>query len=364
MKKLYLAALTCVISTVHLDAQTKFSDIPKIGDVYTMHNFDASGVTISSVGEDQVWDYSNLINTDTFDISVVDPKNEPEGNNFTDADIAVVKYFIGASRISAYNTHYYKTESSTLTKLGRVDKVQPTGGSIIYINKFTDDEVHMKLPLEFGSKNTDAWNTSYTAGGLGLITWSAGQNAYEVEATGTLKLPGKTMNVIRVKRTRKYIRIRGASSGVVERVIYEWYVPTIPFPVLAIEENINSGGGANYFVGYIMAEEEYKDVVGVEKEPEEKPSSEEYHSRNNSLEIYPNPATDNVRILVGNNEKIKLLSVVEVGGKEMIRNPSLELERENELVLNLDGFQPGFYYLKVITENNMEYTKKLILNPM
>ncbi|MBD81569.1 MAG: hypothetical protein CL840_21805 [Crocinitomicaceae bacterium] len=353
MKKLYLVAMASCLGMLNMEAQVKFSDVPKIGDTYTMHVFDASGMAVGGAGKDQTWDFSTLNYQDTFDFEVVDPKKEPEGNNFSSADIAVIRYSIGASKISAYNTHYYKTGSSTLTKIGRVDKTRPTGGTIIYINKFGDEEIQMKFPMEFGAKNLDAWNGGYNTS-TGMTTWSAGQNDYEVDAIGKLVLPSRIIyDVLRVKRTRKYIRTKGSSTGVVERKLHEWYVPTIPFPIFAIVEEVNSGGGANRYIGYAMAAEELKDL----KEPST--GTTEFASLSNRVTVFPNPTNDRLTVKL-EGETLREITVIDLTGKTVMAIPGTI--DSHSATLNLEGLSSGAYYLRIVAGDDNILNHKVIVD--
>tara|TARA_B100000508_G_scaffold140651_1_gene142630 strand:- start:22887 stop:23921 length:1035 start_codon:yes stop_codon:yes gene_type:complete len=341
---------------LNAEAQVKYSDMPKIGDSYSMHVFDASAITVSGAGEGQTWDYSTMAKSDSFDLKVGDPKDQPEASSYTDADIAITNNYFGANGVSRHdlNIHYYKTSSSTLTKIGRVDKSQPTGGSIIFINTFGNEEIQMKFPIEYGSKNLDAWDGSFTSLGS-PVTWSAGQNAYEVDATGTLKLPGKTINnVLRVKRTRKYTSTNSfTGTRVVEKKMYEWYVPGIPFPLLTIVENVVSAG--NTKEGYVMAEKEYKNL-------DQTIGTRELAKQKSDVKVFPNPASDHITIAMDKEASVKKVAIVDLTGKTMLNVPDSETIGNEPVTLNTTQLKPGIYYLRVSNANNEISNYKIVIS--
>ena len=72
--------------------------------------------------------------------------------------------------------------------------------------------------------------------------------------------------------------------------------------------------------------------------------------------VYPNPAKDKVTILVPSEEKIKELILMDVRGKLILRNVF-------ERTLDLSQLSPGVYFLKLISQQNQQVTKKIIISP-
>jgi hypothetical protein len=60
------------------------------------------------------------------------------------------------------------------------------------------------------------------------------------------------------------------------------------------------------------------------------------------LKVYPNPATDHLRI--ESREMIRMISLYDISGKLLI---SVVPEEENKSVLSLQGLTPGTYVLRL-----------------
>jgi len=199
----------------------------------------------------------------------------------------------------------------------------------------------------------DAWNGGYNTS-TGMTTWSAGQNDYEVDAIGKLVLPSRIIyDVLRVKRTRKYIRTKGSSTGVVERKLHEWYVPTIPFPIFAIVEEVNSGGGANRYIGYAMAAEELKDL----KEPST--GTTEFASLSNRVTVFPNPTNDRLTVKL-EGETLREITVIDLTGKTVMAIPGTI--DSHSATLNLEGLSSGAYYLRIVAGDDNILNHKVIVD--
>jgi hypothetical protein len=357
MKKMYIVSALVVCGAMGLTAQdlNEYSELPKLGDVHTLLVFDANGISVSGGGQGQTWDYSSLAKTDSFDLQVVDPKLEPEGGSYADADIAIKNNYMGSNNHSGkdLNIHYFKVTANKLIKIGRVDKARPTGGSIIWINKFDNEENYLQMPLKFGTKHSDTWSGGFTSLGS-PVTWSNGTNTYEVDGEGILKLPGKTLNnVLRVKRIRKYTTSSRFGTGPVEKIVYEWYVPKLPFPVLTIVEQTNASGGASRWEGYVLAEKEYKNIQSGSN-----PTGIENFTQTNSFSVFPNPVSGQFTVFA--HESISRLALVSMNGQKVLELQNME-PHENSLVVSTSHLEPGVYILQMSNSSAQTQTHRIVI---
>ncbi len=369
MKKMYLVAISALVGTFAPSLQAQeYADLPKLGDEYKMNVFDASGITLSGKGEDQIWDYSTYTNyTNTFSLKVVDPKLQPEGNSFANADIAIVNNYYGSDGFSSndHTIHYFKVETGGITKLGRVDKSTGPNPSVVLINAFsTDTETYLKLPLKFGESNTDTWTgDGFVSIGM-TVKWVNGKNSYEVDGSGTLKLPGKTVkNVLRIKRTREYVNDNsrlGATQR--KRVMYEWYVASIAAPILTIVEEIPEGPTpTSSFEGFVMDAEALNTIVEKDTTKDDATAVNE-ESFTNSVTTFPNPTIDflNVR-LNGDNSSALKISITDILGKTVYQ-AKIPSGSGNEIkTIDVRKLDAGIYYLQVEDNERILSNDKIIV---
>lgn len=107
------------------------------------------------------------------------------------------------------------------------------------------------------------------------------------------------------------------------------------------------GGSAN---GNYIFTKELVGTVGLEEEL----------SQNTILNVYPNPAKDFVNVIFNANANINQISIIDITGKEIIKqqlNLGIGL---NETTISLNNLNAGVYFLSIISENKIE-TQKLII---
>ncbi|HET8573033.1 MAG TPA: T9SS type A sorting domain-containing protein [Edaphocola sp.] len=135
-----------------------------------------SGVAFGSIGENQIWDYSHLVDTGMGDsIVYVNPASTPGAQLFPEANLASVENIGGQH---AYN--YTKMSLGGMSSIGSLSPGD-TQIAIPPIKIFT-------FPFSYGSSFTDSV-MSYDHSNTGV---DSGQISGKVKATGygTLKLPG------------------------------------------------------------------------------------------------------------------------------------------------------------------------------
>jgi 1,4-alpha-glucan branching enzyme len=89
-------------------------------------------------------------------------------------------------------------------------------------------------------------------------------------------------------------------------------------------------------------------------EPHVVTENKEISAQNSEIRIYPNPASSEINIL--SSESITEVQVFSVTGKQIFRQKTGLL---NQLKLNIEGFTPGIYILKVV-QNNQVSTLKFV----
>lgn len=82
----------------------------------------------------------------------------------------------------------------------------------------------------------------------------------------------------------------------------------------------------------------------------------------NNLKLFPNPSSDKLNLLLPERTTaIKSLIVYDSRGAETLRLSTDQLKQKNGLVeLSLNGFEPGIYFTKLVSENGIVYSGRFI----
>jgi hypothetical protein len=126
-----------------------------------------------------------------------------------------------------------------------------------------------------------------------------------------------------------------------------------------------SGGSASYSVGqvvYTTNQGTTGSVVQGVQQPYEisvVTGIEEANGINLLVSVYPNPATENVKLKVENYKIEKLSFHLYDANGNLLQNKKVE---SNETSINFSKLTPASYFLKVIEENKEIKTFKIIKN--
>ncbi|TAF73790.1 MAG: T9SS C-terminal target domain-containing protein [Bacteroidetes bacterium] len=85
-------------------------------------------------------------------------------------------------------------------------------------------------------------------------------------------------------------------------------------------------------------------------------SLQSIENQSNLVEIYPNPAQNQVKIKAEN--QVKKIIISDIAGKKIMQ---LENQKNTELSINTSDFENGLYYLLIYFDGNYNITKKLII---
>lgn len=85
-------------------------------------------------------------------------------------------------------------------------------------------------------------------------------------------------------------------------------------------------------------------------------------SKNGIIQIFPNPASDEVMISFPEDKSFKLNSgtvqVYDIQGDRLL---SIEKIRDNEIIVNISSFAPGIYVVRINDDKNLRFCQKLIV---
>ena len=83
-------------------------------------------------------------------------------------------------------------------------------------------------------------------------------------------------------------------------------------------------------------------------------------SKNQHLQIYPNPASDYFDILYSGKEEILFFELIDQYGRRIFIKDNLS--KTMQFSLDVSGLPSGLYFINFYTESNMVISKKAIIN--
>lgn len=91
-------------------------------------------------------------------------------------------------------------------------------------------------------------------------------------------------------------------------------------------------------------------------------SIEENIIENNSISIYPNPATDNINIQFVEGEYNQAIVLIrDISGRTIMTKPLTEIKQGYTEYINVSSFVTGNYLVSIISGNKVLITEKIII---
>jgi hypothetical protein len=336
MKQFYLSfsLLTAlIISTVSAQITITHADLPTIGLQVIRAVDDITPISPGEPGLNQIWDFTNLIESRFDTILYLPVAGAPNIQNYPGAEVAI-KHLQGQSQVD-YDYEYARYSDQGMRYVGDEDLVTIFGEFQIAIHiSTTPNPLNLKLPFNYGDVNIENMVYDWTI---------ASRNA------------GVTMDSSR-QISHMTVTSTGDASGFMS-------TPYGSFPVLRVREDIFSqdslfswtpGGWAfnqfeesswsqyrwyanNYFeVGYYKIDDEKGNTMTFFKSETVVGSSS--IPLTSCYKVYPNPASDVVFI-----EGVSTPDVIEVYNSGGI----LVMAVSETKSLIVSGLPAGFYFLKV-----------------
>jgi len=184
---------------------------PQLGDtLYTKTDNLPSNINLLTPGEDLSWNFSSLQSPFTSEIVMESPQQGQGSSFFPDADMMINLGNLGES--------YYRVDDSHYELLGSYGS-DPSGFGLELATIFSEPLIERSAPLNYldqhlhqtnlnlpfswddiPSSITDSLNLPFTPDSLKLILDI--QRTDEVDAWGTLTIPGGIYDILREKRIR------------------------------------------------------------------------------------------------------------------------------------------------------------------
>lgn len=348
MKNLIFTFLSALLLT-NAVAQITITndDIAPAGTVVLLSTDSLTMVNPGPAGSDLVWDFSTLTAHETDTVSLLLPAQTPYGANFPLANFAV-----GLESDGQFA--YFNRNSSLLSNIG----VAGDGGEYGFvITSLVPGNIYLDFPVNFGNTRTESYYINVKLAdnslpGVDSVRYkSTTDEITTIDAWGTMKLPVGTFNVLRQKEEKTitdsiWTRFFGnwllLSSGVSEVDTYNWWTDDL---------------GAGFTLCTVDVEQPSQDVsevtflnsytVGLQDSP------------TSVLSVYPNPASDRIRIDYPGASDVSRLVIRNISGG-LVDMP-YESGRAT-IEFNVVGIPAGLYFATMTLTSGEVLTAKFMVS--
>lgn len=199
----------------------------KVGDTFTnQYTKKANGVYFGTPGANQVWDYSNLVDsTAAIDYTAILPSATPYADSFPGSNVA----FFSIQQDSAYQ--YFNATSNLVEAVGAI--------SAGYTTRYIKPQIYIVYPFSYQSFFSDTVIQTIPT----TNTTFNGRDTVTADGYGTLLLPGKMYtNVLRVQRIENITTVQ-KSQGIndtihIRSIDYLYLTPGTNVPLLSVAQTV------------------------------------------------------------------------------------------------------------------------------
>lgn len=347
--KTFFTVLSAFLIGIGAFAQISITsdDLPKAGRKYFRSNGMGNNIDLDVTGANTTWDFSNWTraNRDTTQFYSVSSTpfayqfyfNNPLTPAFVateakkTADVDLAGFFTMEN-----NYNFTKKSGSEWQEIG----IGTTISGIPLPTKFSNIKTIFNLPLEFNNSGFDDYAYSITIPSIGAIAQEGSTN-YVVDGWGTIKLPGGTFEVIRVKTEISksdsiYVDLLQFGLKIPSNeVVYEWFAKDEGYPVLRVTTGL---------FNLVTAIEYLDDPLTSTRNIQ---ASVDY-------KLYPNPVSDVLKIET--NAMVYTVEIYNTQGLLVL------MEIGNPKRINVSNLPQGTYFLKLKTEQTNHIQSVIIMH--
>jgi hypothetical protein len=322
MKKFFIYLSAVSVSALNAQTLTQATHEPTIGNVTKIRQLDTSaftsGLPLSGTGANQVWDFSNAhaLNTETITNIYAAPSDYTQSASYPGATIV--------QDLPGNMYTFFKSVSSPTAQAEIVGIDRPS-----IKMTFTNSAIVIQYPAGLGFSVSDDVSGTYSVGTInGPVE---GETQTVADGTGTLILgPGATFsNVIRLKSVQNLTLTQGSLTGTLKQTVYNFYDQAQKFAIINISyiEMAMAGGSPSVTAGMFANANNYA-TVGID----------ENNSLANSLQLFPNPASQ--LLFVNTGAAVKSVALFNMAGTKVP-------VQEKDGVINVSTLPNGIYFLKL-----------------
>lgn len=344
MKKNLLLAASLMIGATSF-AQFDQNNEPNVGDGTTLYVIDSMAPAMENeTGANANWDYSSYggYGNDSRVLTVLDPASTSYQSEFSSSSDAL--------DIQSFLKTFYSSTASERTSQGFVY----TDGSVgdIVVEFTTDEAVQYQYPFALSDNFTDAFEgtATFDVGGGPQTEPATGELTASVDGTGTLTLADGVSfsNVTRYKlEDSTTVNVQFLGEFTLKRTQFEYYdLANSTMPVFVhTSVYFGQGGTAMSEFDLVLSYEDPAYVLGVDE--------------NNPLvdtRVYPNPASEQINVVLPNNVDAANVSIVDALGREVYTG---EISAVNQKV-DVSELNEGMYFV-TIKSGDLVATKTVVI---
>lgn len=331
-----LWALGCMHTT---NAQTlnNSNSVPLIGESYVLYS--GNYISPGNVGANQTWDLSSLSGGTEITNNYVTPASSGYGAEFPNANLTSVA-------VSAGTYTFYNAAADGFYLAG----LRTSNG--LYSLTYTNLDKQLPFPCSYNTSWSDSWTATVNFGGApGTRT---GTTTGLADGYGTLITPSGTFtNVLRVKIVQSMTDNLGAFGTVTyEQEVYNYYKPGIRLPLAGVSTTVSTAAGQ---APQTTMTSNWLDASSV--------GIFENATSSIGVDVFPNPATDRVNIILSSQSSDLHLQLIDGSGRvvhtEQLRLQSMGINRHE---LSVQGLNPGIYLLRLTSENGEQGVQRLVID--
>lgn len=344
MKKNLLLAASLMIGATSF-AQFTQSNEPTVGQGTTLFVIDSLAPNYENeTGASASWDYSTYggYGNDGRVLTVLDPSSTSFQTEFSSSTVAL--------DIQNFLKNFYTSTATERTSQGFVYTDGDLGDIIVTLD--TDEAVQYQYPFGLNDNFTDAFTgtATFDIGGGPQSAPASGELSAEVDGTGTLTLADGVSytNVTRYKlidSTTVNVMLLGEFTLL--RTQYEYYdLDNSTLPVFVhTTVSFGQGGAPISEFSLVLSAEDPDFVLSVEE--------------NNLLvetRVYPNPASDEINVVLPNQVENAQISIVDALGRSVFAG---EISNVSQKV-DVSTLKEGLYFVK-IQNGGLTATKTVVI---
>lgn len=332
-------------------------DMPSAGDtIRTSVSMDFLNFDFAQTGEDFYWDYSELVpftqRVDTF----ITVKQTP---------VLFWPFFLGSANLvlklndfaafpelpSGNGFQFFNNTSSLYSDVGFGLQIQGLPLPL----KYDTPDVLYRFPLNYGDTDTGSTGLGFGVPDVGYL-YIERDRFTEVDGWGTLDTPFGSFETIRIKSIVAeydsiYVDSLGMGFPIYRNYIeYKWLAKNQGLPLLTVVDD-------DVFGATIIYQDSVRDIsVSV---------PESIVQKDEQLLVYPNPAVDQIHVLLTNFEIGKVdIQLFDLTGTVKYAEEvwvSSQLARWHQLKWDRQQVLPGIYLLK-IRQNDRIFISKIVVS--
>lgn len=331
MRSFYVLLL---LASVSVHAQVTIPIGYNTGSVgSSFDQFATNYVPPGMAGANQTYDLSTLQTTGGPETStVVTVSSTPTGTPFTNATVAILT-----------GTDQYSFNREIATELEFLGFT--AAGGLVELNCNANGRKTLELPMSFN----DSFSDSYTCTGsnVGQPFSRTGNVTVTADGYGDLIMPyGTVQNVLRIHVDETWTDIVAGQTLTGTTTVYGYFKPGFPTAIASV--STQNYAGTNSMAGTML------DPTLV--------SVNELSSSQLGLELFPNPATENVDLMFSSPGGAVQAEVYSIDGKVVIAEQfTAQAAGIVRNTLNVGTLAPGTYSVKIQASNGSFGVQRLVV---